>query len=235
MKTMLIFFLSSLIVFSHCENIPVIGKKKNPSLLKQFNEKTLLVCWIGRYTIIKETKIIDNKDGTIALADVTTQGTDYCLLPLGKTESINAKYYIKKCVQGQVYRSAQNDCKGTGTAANYYGAQKFQWCPTNDRSCEKLDSSGNFVIDETKSPAALTCKSDSFLGKHWSVTPGVSRDFQKFYERSDELPLGIVDFFWATSNYWPVDIQHASALLMNSDTSQSFLKNQFNYVLCSGN
>ena len=227
----------SIIALTHCEsNLPIIGKKKAEDPIG----KLLGICFqleLGS-NYNKSNRIQDNGDGTISLVEVVAGGT--CRFTafgraFGRQEVVTPIYYIKKCIQGQVYRQAQNDCKGTGTAANYYGAQKFQWCPTNDRSCEKLDSSGNFVIDETKSPAALTCKSDSFLGKQWSVTPGVSRDFQNFYERSDELPLGNFDFFWATNTYWPVDLQHASALLMNSDTSQSFLKNQFNYVLCSGN
>ncbi len=233
MKPLLILCILSLILVSHCENIPIIGGKKKSSALKNFNERTLLVCWIGRYTIIKETKIIDNKDGTIALADVTTQVTDYCFLPLGKTQSINAKYYIKKCIQGQVYRQAQNDCKGTGTAANYYGAQKYQWCSTNDRSCEKLDSSGNYLIDDTKSPAALACKNDKTIGITWSLVPGVnsSEKFQ-FFQRPEEIPLGSNDFFWGDKAF-----DSSTALVAFMDPSKTFQKankSDFNYVLCAG-
>jgi len=39
-----------------------------------------------------------------------------------------AIYYYKKCLQGQVYRKTENDCKGIGDASNLYGAQELRMC-----------------------------------------------------------------------------------------------------------
>ena len=44
--------------------------------------------------------------------------------------------YIKKCLYGQVYRPAENDCKGTGNSGDFYGALKVQFCATDDASCK---------------------------------------------------------------------------------------------------
>lgn len=45
------------------------------------------------------------------------------------------KLLIKKCLQGQVYRKNENDCRGTGNASNNYGAQLLQFCDKTDDSC----------------------------------------------------------------------------------------------------
>jgi hypothetical protein len=40
-----------------------------------------------------------------------------------------------KCTQGQVWRSAENDCQGTGNSGNNYGAVQFQWCTALGNDC----------------------------------------------------------------------------------------------------
>lgn len=221
MKPLLILFLSSLIVFSHCENI---GEKEKPSALKKFNESVLLVCFIGRFMGNTETRITDNKDGTIALTEVIIRGTDYCLLPLGKTESINVRYYIKKCIQGQVYRSAQNDCKGSGTAANYYSAQKLQACSTNDNACD--DSIGK--QSKTLSPARASCINDKTAGLSWdneySFSVGKEYNLSKYLaNRADELPVSDTDYYW-DSGFGAGNIFGGGVGAQSKDTS--------NYVMC---
>lgn len=56
-------------------------------------------------------------------------------------------FFLKKCLQGQVYRPEQNDCRGTGDINNNYGATLLQFCDKNDGSCSSqksiLDGSGN--------------------------------------------------------------------------------------------
>ncbi len=203
-------------------NDPIIGKKKNPSALKQFNEKALFVCFIGRFTITRENKIVDNKDGTISLVNADSQGSEYCPYPpLAKNDLVvgnKSRAYMKKCLQGQVYRQAQNDCKGTGTAANYYGAQKLQFCPTNVSTCGDL------------SPAKISCLNDT--------TGGVTRDgsfsnFVSYYSeiksyfkgRTDEIPSAKTDYYWDSTSKiaFNVDGQLASPT-PNYDS--------FQYVLC---
>jgi hypothetical protein len=48
-------------------------------------------------------------------------------------ECPETKYY-KKCLQGQVYRKSENDCKGIGNESNLYGAQLLSMC-VNPQSC----------------------------------------------------------------------------------------------------
>ena len=77
-------------------------------------------------------------------------------------------------MQGQVYQKDQNNCRGKGTEADGWGAEKFQYCPTNDRSCEiyvggKLSG---YVADDTKSPAAKVCAQETILGRKWNLPDG---------------------------------------------------------------
>ncbi len=49
------------------------------------------------------------------------------------------------------------------------GAEKFQWCPTNDWACATLNSSGFYVNDYTKIPAFVTCKNDNTANMKWTL------------------------------------------------------------------
>jgi hypothetical protein len=42
-----------------------------------------------------------------------------------------AIYYYKKCLQGQVFRKIENDCKGVGDISNLYGALQLRMCVEN--------------------------------------------------------------------------------------------------------
>lgn len=59
----------------------------------------------------------DNKDGT--LETIQYKETTWLLGTISK-ERLPTGYIIKKCIQGQVYRAEQNDCKGKGTAADWW-------------------------------------------------------------------------------------------------------------------
>ncbi len=215
MKHLILVLLVSIIVFSQCDNLPVIGNKKPSEKIK---ETILRSCWFGSLVTPPrtESRVIDNRDGTISLADVRIAGTDICIIPgIGKRETFTIKYYIKKCIQGQVYRSAQNDCKGTGTATNYYGAQKYQVCAV-DGGC-----------NETTSPAYLACSSDKSLNRTFrlnNITNFVNANliYSYFSNRPDEIPN---DFFWFSG------IEKLNFFTRELSTTTQQTEN--NYVLCS--
>ena len=219
MKPVILILLMSIIVFSQCDsNLPVIGKSNSEK--ESIYSKITQMCFFVRLGGGPHGyKVIDNNDGTVSLVSYSSLGSEYCPPPFGRTETIlESKAYMKKCIQGQVYRSAQNDCKGTGTAANYYGAQKFQLCPTNVSTCGNL------------SPAKISCMNDT--------TGNVTRDgsfsnFVSYYSeiksyfkgRTDEIPSAKTDYYWDSTSKiaFNVDGQLANPT-PNYDS--------FQYVLC---
>ena len=90
--------------------------------------------------------------------------------------------YIRKCLHGQVYRAAQNDCRGTGNSGNEYGATQVEFCATDDDSCE--DSNG---IPTSSSPAHQACASDTTAGRTWSLAI-ISEDYHPFYVNEPGFP-----------------------------------------------
>lgn len=230
MKPVILILLMSIIVFSQCDNLPVIGKSNSEK--ESIYSKITLMCFFVRLGGGPHGyKVIDNNDGTVSLVSYSSMGSEYCPPPFGKTESTSVIYYIKKCIQGQVYRQAQNDCKGTGTAANYWGAQKFQWCTANDDSCIKLYGTVK-GIDYSKSPAGISCNTDisTPIKSFGLFLPSFAREFNLKGLYADS-PNSSTDY------YWSVDIANVLAnsevIAENFDFKQeSFAKTDFNYVLC---
>ena len=103
---------------------------------------------------------MDNRDGTLTYTYKLIQTNPY----FGNKTLAEKTILIRRCLIGQVYRSVQNDCQGTGTKETYWGTSELQWCPTNDRSCEK-DGKADPVI----SPAAKACADDMFAVKKWTL------------------------------------------------------------------
>lgn len=103
---------------------------------------------------------MDNKDGTLTYTYQILQTNGW----LGNRVVSQRTILIRRCLIGQVYRPTQNDCQGTGTKDTVWGASQLQWCPTNDRSCEK-----DGKADSTISPAAKACATDTFAGKKWTL------------------------------------------------------------------
>lgn len=130
---------------------------------KKGNEdnKAVLLELIGLSWGSKEIgTVVDNKDGTLNYTYQLLQTNSW----LGNKVISQKTILIRRCLIGQVYRSAQNDCQGTGTKDTVWGASQLQWCPTNDRSCEK-----DGKADPTISPAAKACATDTFAGKSWRL------------------------------------------------------------------
>lgn len=227
MKKIILLLLLWIIFFNRCDsNIPIIGKKTEKDSL--YSKVTQMCYFANLLGGPSGYKIVDNNDGTVALVNYSTLGVDGCPPPFAKRESIlSIQYYIKKCIQGQVYRQAQNDCKGTGTAANYYGAQKFQGCPTNNTACD--DSSGN--QSKTLSPARASCVNDKTVGRNWDnldFTLGTSiynlKDY--LFSRSDEIPSSSTDY------YWMYDFGSRNISNTGGSPAGPLNKNLYNYILC---
>ncbi|HNN06248.1 MAG TPA: hypothetical protein PKN56_22020 [Leptospiraceae bacterium] len=82
-----------------------------------------IITWYEMFAAPKPQSFVkDLNNGMVAY------GSSY----LGKD---SYSFFLKKCFQGQIYRSSFNDCKGTGDASNNYGAQLLQFCNKNDNSC----------------------------------------------------------------------------------------------------
>ncbi|MCB1156570.1 MAG: hypothetical protein H7A25_04185 [Leptospiraceae bacterium] len=147
--------------------------------------------------------------------------------------------YYKKCVQGQVYRSEQNDCKGTGDSSNFYGARQFAFCNTNDNSCES--NSGN--ADPFSSPAALSCYNETLYGRSWKIKDvyqysSYESKFinylpeEKFKEYFSELPKGDTVYFWdldSSSSEYAYKYSIDGNGKINSDKDY---KTSSHYVIC---
>ncbi len=136
----------------------------------------------------EEGIVVDNNNGTLNYTYRLIETNGW----IGNRTLVEKTILIRRCLIGQVYRQAQNDCQGNGTKATVWGASRLQWCPTNDRACE-IDGKA----DPTKSPAAKACADDTFLSKKWMLP---SKD----------------DGLGSLSNY------HKTNLLIYSDWSDNF-------------
>ena len=99
-----------------------------------------IITWYEMFAVPKPQSFVkDLNNGMVAY------GSSY----LGKD---SYSFFLKKCFQGQVYRSSFNDCKGTGDSSNNYGAQLLQFCDKNDGSCVQeaplyyLNGNGNSEV-----------------------------------------------------------------------------------------
>jgi hypothetical protein len=136
----------------------------------------------------------DMYDGTIRKSEVR-QFID-CL---GSTQNKEKDIvYIKKCLQGQIYRSTQNDCQdpsGGRNAGNNWGALTFQFCTTNDGSCET-----NWKADPIKnSPAAVSCANDTLANRKWHLYYNQYDTFiGNFNQYFPDIPIGATNLIWSS-------------------------------------
>ena len=222
---------------NNCDNnLPIVGKKEKTNRRKVLGDLQLNCFFIRMLGYTRGNRVVDNMDGTISLVSYSSLGADFCPTPFGKTEDISIVYYIKKCIQGQVYRQAQNDCKGIGNAANYYGAQKLQWCTTNDRSCEKLDGNGSYILDNTKSPAGISCAGETMLNKKWGIfSLSFIKEFGEVLKYMTDSPSSDSDYYWSLGEAGNGLIQKGSYDMDSENWQfkrQRFLMTATNYVLC---
>ncbi len=108
--------------------------------------------YILTYTVLTRS-LSDNKDGTTTLTTTNAFG------------QVVSRGLFKRCAQGQVYRALPvNDCRGSGTAADGYGAAKLQWCSTDDLACNPNWAAH---VSGSMSEIYVSCTGDSTAGASW--------------------------------------------------------------------
>lgn len=231
-------------IFAGCANAESHNEKKQ----RDFNTFFMSgVCWATLQPYSKYLDARDNHDGTLSVVieDGKSQTMPLCFF--APSTSSTRTFTMKKCAQGQLYRPLpDDDCKGTGTAADYYGIQTFQWCPTNDYSCENLVN-GSYVPDPAKSPVHASCENDTFLGKKWKVasysksylssnidtTGTVSEIGMLLATRPDEVPIGSSNYYW---EYYGAGLLRSAAASFDGTTGiyyrTSSNKADYHYLFC---
>ena len=176
----------------------------------------------------------DQGDGSIRLLE-----RKRTIHPCFGNEYLSETFY-KKCLQGQVFRSSENDCRGIGTAPSW-GAIKLQFCSSNDAACETASFNGSSWgnPNPVKSPAEHSCNVDSTSRKLWIMLSSSYID-KEYIQLAPDIPNGINDFFWRgglglmegdTSEREVLRfIEYGSTEYING--KDKFLKNSTQYVLC---
>ena len=118
--------------------------------------------------------------------------------------SILESYVYKKCLQGQVYRTTENDCRGAGSEANLWNASLLQYCSTEDNACNPMDKfiqgSDDYVFG-SNSQIYVSCDSDTTAGLKWYPVNGFGK--VGFLYDSDMLKTIFPDIPWDNSiNIW---------------------------------
>jgi hypothetical protein len=205
--------LCFLFLLTNCTQNPFAKKEKKPTFDGQdyFN-----ICILGGIIqgFRKEISIVDNQDGTITLAELDVFGNSLCRT---RTNVISKPLFVtKKCIQGQVYRKAQNDCKGTGTASNYYGAVKMQYCNIQNGCNDANNLPYPFVSCQTEKYRTYNLL---IIGPR-SLQP---RNLIPIYtDRVDEIPTTLSDYYWEGDR-----LTNFKSELMANQTHT-----EFGYVLC---
>ena len=108
------------------------------------------------YSYEETNLFIDHNDGTITVQRYKG--------------GVNLMYGVtlKKCLEGQTYRAAGNDCQGSGNVGNYYGAINLQYCSVNDNTCNSLTG---YLNNLGSSAAYNSCAAETLNAKTWRVVP----------------------------------------------------------------
>lgn len=136
----------------------------------------------------------DNEDGTLTLTVKDGYG------------NLKRSYIVKKCLQGQVYRSVENDCQGAGSSVDGWGALKLQYCNAKDNTCNpdgQYDPDTNAYVHGVNSEIWVSCDSDATAGLSWYPlttmhTEKPSIDYIGLMEKYDALNQSLPEDFLAT-------------------------------------
>lgn len=227
--------ISIILLVTNCRFMPDYGIEEER---KQWEELSnwMIFCSGTSTTVSQDT---DRNDGTIERFDTTTR-----ISPCFGTVITYQTIYFKKCMQGQVYRSVENDCQGTGNSGDLWGAQLFQLCATTSpEDCIMRDGQGDRVIDPATSPAAQSCAADSTAGKSWALAYDLSglnsKENIRLPDFNPDLPKDPGIFFWDRAS---TGVQSDAGIAMH--WSYSFgddgfpiftrrVKDESGYVICS--
>lgn len=141
--------------------------------------------------------------------------------------------YVRKCLLGQTYQVGPNDCRGTGSAGDNYGADGFtrQFCGTNDASCET-----NGLASATTSPAAQACAALTAGGHTWRL-PARAESFatdgtllSSLHSLTPDIPLSYS--FWSNSVASGTQAYSLQKTAASSWTATAQNKTTANHVWC---
>ena len=156
---------------------------------------------------------------------------------------LKSALYVKRCAQGQVYRVAEKDCKGTGSAEDNYGIQSFQYCSNNDLSCESETPVKNFyeqneyyLSGQGESEVYKTCTLDNTGGRKWILAGHI--------ETTKSLHNGLslnMDHWPYPSEFWvrqsgQLSSNQGDAIKYSEDHKEDTIhisKTESHYVICS--
>lgn len=163
------------------------------------------------WTDVTDT-VVDNGDGTV---------TDY-----------SRTLVWKKCSQGQVWNTTNNDCTGTGSVDDEYGVGTYQYCDANDNSCN--GGTDNGILDGGgASTAWSTCDAETLTGRNWRVPT-----FDELKDLHDNAYSNNISLFPNTATlwyYWSATSYGTTVALSvhfgNSDLASS-PETSSNYVRC---
>lgn len=117
-------------------------------------------CGVADFTTVNKTKFIDLCNGVIKM-EIKPVGSGTPTLKIGTYTYGTTTLYFKKCSQGQTFNSGTNSCSGTSSY--------FQYCDTQDNSCNGGTNTGN-LNGNGNSEAFATCKDEVFGGlSNWRV------------------------------------------------------------------
>lgn len=194
---------------------PIKKKDKRNAIEKYWDSGGISAC-LTTVSNEKRDEIVDNQNGAISLVTNNYTKYDACPWQWGQPAQKNGtgviKFTGKKCLQGQVYRQAQNDCKGAGTAANYWNAQKYQLCPTNVSTCGNL------------SPVKISCQYDTTVSFYYFIST-YKEIKSHFKSRTDEIPSNATDYYWDSGSNIAFNLEGQIA-----NPTPNY--DSFQYVLC---
>ena len=225
-----------LFLFLNCfDNLPTnpFQKKEKKNVLESYLEGGGIGLCLASASSRSVLEVEDNRDGYIRVITNIYGTQPACPWQWGRGESkigfSGTPLVLYKCLMGQVYRKEQNDCKGTGTASNFYGAQKLQLCVDSDSSCIISSNNNPDRININKSPALTSC---SQIGSSQLLQEKELSTLILNY--LEGIPNAENDFYWEVSLYKDVNNPNLYKTFINNYSLRlkSAFLNEFHYVIC---
>ena len=186
--------------------------------MSDFHRNINLMAMLFFYTETAVYEMKDNADGTVLVEAKSRLG------------AVHYFYFVKKCLQGQVYRKDFNDCRGGGSADNFWLAARIAFCDKNDTSCDALE----------KNPVYQNCAGDATSGKKWAPLTSLYqiREIPNFEGYFPDIPFRNPVGIWSNAstysenNSTPVGARESYANYYTLESSSKDLKTSRKFVLC---
>jgi len=143
-----------------------------------------------------------NPDGdtVITLTD-NFNGTVQVLKKYGTSTVMDT--VVKKCLQGQEYRPAENDCQALGTSETNFGAALLQYCDADNNSCNDYY---HYLSNLGNSTAYNSCDMDISIGVPLRVVYGsVLETILSHPDLYTVFPELGADYIWSNIAYSDTD------------------------------